>query len=159
MHLRRAGAAGNALAAGLGHAELDEEAGHVDHAGGVVHDDHAAGAHDGADLHEGVVADAEVQHLGGNAAAGGTAGLHRLEGVSAGYAAADDLDDLAQLDAHGHFDQAGVGDFAGEGEDLGAFASLRAHVGKPLAAVADDGRDVGVGFDVVDAAWACPTGR
>ena len=73
-----------------------------------------------------------------------------------GNAAADDFDDLAQLDAHGHFNQAGVGDFAGEREDLGALAALRAHVGKPLAAVADDGRDVGVGFNVVDERGLAP---
>ena len=45
IHLRRARAARNALAAGLRHAELHEEAGHIDHAGGIVHDDHAARAH------------------------------------------------------------------------------------------------------------------
>ena len=60
------------------------------------------------------------------------------------------FDDLAQLDAHRHFNQAGVGDFAGERKDLGALAALRAHVGEPLAAVAHNGRDVGVGFNVVD---------
>ena len=74
-----------------------------------------------------VVADADVEHFGGNAAAGGTAGLHRLECVAVGNAAADALDDLAELDAHGHFNQAGVGDLAGEREDLGALAALRAH--------------------------------
>ena len=45
-----------------------------------------------------------------------------------GHAAADLLDDLAQLDAHRHFNQAGVGDLAGERKDLGALAALRAHV-------------------------------
>ena len=94
VHLGRAGAAGNAFAAGLGHAELDEEAGDIDHAGGVVHDDHAAGTHHGADLDECVVADADVEQLGGQAAAGGSAGLHRFEGVAVGHAAADAFNDL-----------------------------------------------------------------
>ena len=94
VHLRCAGAAGNALAARLGHAELDEEAGHIDHAGGVVHDDHAAGAHHGSGLDQRIVADAEVEQLCGNAAAGRAAGLHRLEVVSVGNAAADVFDDL-----------------------------------------------------------------
>ncbi len=58
--------------------------------------------------------------------------MHGLEFVAVGNAAADDLDDLAELDAHGHFDQAGVGDFAGEREDLGALAALRAHAANHL---------------------------
>ena len=107
-HLGRAGAAGNALAAGLGHAELDEEAGDVDHAGRVVHDDHAARAHHGADLDQSVIADANIEQFSGKASAGGTAGLHSFEGVAVGNAAADAFDDVAQLDAHRHFDQAGV---------------------------------------------------
>ena len=70
--------------------------------------------------------------------------------MAAGHAATDDLDDLAQLDAHGHFHEAGVGDLAGESKDLGPLAALRAHVEEPLAAVAHDGRDIGVGLHVVD---------
>ena len=49
-HPLGADAAGRALAAGLVLREVEEEAGHVDHAGVLVHDDHAAGAHDGAEL-------------------------------------------------------------------------------------------------------------
>ena len=46
--LHGAGAAGDALAARLVHAELHEVPGDVHHAGRLVHDDHAAGAHDRA---------------------------------------------------------------------------------------------------------------
>ena len=155
-HLRGTGAAGNAFAAGLGHAELDEEAGDVDHAGGIVHDDHAAGAHHGADFDEGVVADADVEQFSGEATAGGAAGLHGLEGVAVGYTAANAFNDVAELDAHGDFDEAGVGDFAGEGEDLGALAAFRAHAREPRAAFADDGRDIGEGFNVVDEGGLAP---
>ena len=45
-----ADAAGGALAAGFVDAEFLVEAGDVDHAVVFVHDDHAAGAHDGAEL-------------------------------------------------------------------------------------------------------------
>ena len=38
----------------------------------------------------------------------------------------------------------------GQGEDLGAFALLGADAGEPIAAVADDRRNVGEGFDVID---------
>ena len=70
--------------------------------------------------------------------------------MSVRYAAADDFDDLAQLDSHGNLDQASVRDLAGKREDLGPFAPFRTHARKPAAAFADDRRNVGVGFDVVD---------
>ncbi|MFM1944517.1 MAG: hypothetical protein RI897_3499 [Verrucomicrobiota bacterium] len=46
VHLAGADAAGDTFAAGFFHTELHEEAGDIDHAGGVVHDDEATGAHD-----------------------------------------------------------------------------------------------------------------
>ena len=58
--------------------------------------------------------------------------LDRLESLAAGDAAADVEDDLPQGDAHGHFDQAGVVDLAGQGEDLGALALLGADAGEPV---------------------------
>ncbi len=76
--------------------------------------------------------------------------MHGFERVAIRYAAADVFDDLAQPDAHGHFHQTGVGNFAGEGEDLGTLAVLRTHAREPLAALAENGRDVGEGFHVVD---------
>ena len=44
------------------------------------------------------------------------------------------IDDLAQRDAHGHFDQAGVLDAAGEGEHLGALALLGADARRTTSA-------------------------
>ena len=73
----------------------------------------------------------QIQVLLGNAAARRAAGLHGLELLAVGNAAADIVDDFAQRDAHGHFDQAGVGDPAGQGEDLGALALFRADDGEP----------------------------
>ena len=89
VHLRRADAAGHALAARLAHAEFHEVRGHVHHAGRLVHDDHAARAHDRADLAERLVVDGHVEELRGDAAAGGAAGLHGLERSAVGDAAAD----------------------------------------------------------------------
>ena len=155
-HLRGAGAAGNAFAAGLRHAELHEEAGHIDHARGVVHDDHAAGAHHGADADQRLVADLQVEMLFGNAAARRAASLHSLEFVTVRNAAADAFDDLSQAHAHGHFDQAGVGDLAGQREDLGALAACRADCREPFAALANDGSDVGESLDIVDQRWLAP---
>ena len=73
-------------------------------------------------LRQRIVIDRHVQELLGDAAAGGSAGLHGLELFAVGDAAADVEDDLAKGDAHGDFDQAGVVDFSGQGKDLGALA-------------------------------------
>ncbi len=71
--------------------------------------------------------------FGGDAAAGRAAGLHGLEFASARARRRRCLDDdLAQRRAHRHFDQAGVGDLAGQGEDLGALALLGADAGEPF---------------------------
>ena len=67
--------AGDALAAGLVHAELQEELGDVHHTVVLVHDDQAAGAHHGANGGERVIVDGGVDELGGDTAAGGAAGL------------------------------------------------------------------------------------
>ena len=50
----------------------------------------------------------------------GPAGLHGLDPGRARGPAADVVDDLADRDAHRHFDQAGVPDLADQAEDLGA---------------------------------------
>ena len=68
-----------ALTAGFLHGEVEVELGDGDHAGGLVHDDHTAGAHHGAGSHEVVVVDRGVEELLGQAAAGRTAGLHGFE--------------------------------------------------------------------------------
>src|SRR6202044_2424210 len=100
--------------------------------------------------------DANVEQVSGNAAAGRAAGLHSLEFVAVGDATADPFDDLAQADAHRDFDQACVCNFSGEPKNLGALAAFRADTGKPLAALADDGRNVGKGFNVVDQGRLAP---
>ena len=116
-----------------------------------IHDDHAARAHDGADAGQRIVIDAAYPETARECIRPRAAGLHGLELPAVGNAAADVEDDFAQRDAHGDFDQAGVVDSAGEGEDLGAFALVRADARRyQLAAVADDGGDVGEGLNVVD---------
>ena len=92
----------------------------------------------------------------GDAASRRAAGLDRLERLPARNPAADVVDDFSQGDAHRDFDEAGVVDFADEGEDLGALAGLGPDAGIPLGAPVDDGRDVGPGLDVVDAGGLPP---
>ena len=86
-------------------------------------------------LREAFVIDRDVQMFGGDTAAARAAGLRRLVGVAVGDAAADVKDDLAQRDAHRHFDQAGRLDGPGQGKDFGPLAFFRADTGKPLGAV------------------------
>ncbi|MFM1944516.1 MAG: hypothetical protein RI897_3498 [Verrucomicrobiota bacterium] len=86
----------------------------------------------------------------GDTATGGAAGLGGFEGMVIGDTAADFEDDLAEGHTHGDFDEAGIFDFAGEGEAFGAGGFWRAEFGVPFAAFGDDGGDVGVSFDVID---------
>ena len=136
VHAARALPAGDALAAGLLGGESQEVLGHVHHAGVLVHDHQAPGAHHGPDGLEALVVDPGVQVLRRDAAAGGAAALHGFEGLAPGDAPAYLEDDLPQGRAHGHLHQAGVLHLAGQGEHLGALGGRGAHGGEgrdPLA--------------------------
>ena len=82
-------------------------------------------------------------------AAGGAANLNRLEFRAVLQAAANIEDDLPQGGAHGHLDQAGVLNGAGEGEGLAAGAAGSTDGAEPVGALQDDLGDVGVGFHIV----------
>src|SRR3974390_1309760 len=87
--LVQANPAWDALAAGLRVRELDEEPRDIHHAVVFVHDHHAAGTHDGAQLREVLVVDGRLKHLVGEAAPGGTARLDRFDLASVRSALAD----------------------------------------------------------------------
>ena len=150
QHALRADAAGEALAAALVDDEVHEVARGVDHAGVLVHDDEAAGAHDRAERLQGFVVDVGVEVLLCETAAGRAAGLYGLEALAVRDAAADLEDDVAQHRPHRHLDDAGVDDVAREGEDLGALGFFGADGGVPVRALVDDRRDARERFDVVD---------
>ena len=120
QHALAAFTAGCAFAAALRLGEGQEEAGQIHHAGVFVHHYQTAGPHHGPRRGKGVVVHRAVQKGFRQARAGGTADLHGLEFLSALDAGADVKDDLAHGSAHGHFNQTGIGDLAGQGEDLGA---------------------------------------
>ena len=90
-----------------------------------------------------------IAAFGREAAAHGAAGLDGFEAFVAFDPAADFVNDLAQGDAQGDFDQAGVLDIPSQGEGLGAFAFLGAHAGKPFRALEDDLGNIRVGLNVV----------
>ena len=150
VELHRADPARDALAARLVAAEAHEVLGDVDHARGVVHDDHAARAHDRADLGERLVIDGHVEVIRRDAPARWATGLHRLERATVDDATADVEHDLAERDAQRHLDEPGVDDPAGEGEHLGSRARRSPDARVPGTAVADDRGDVGERLDVVD---------
>ena len=155
-HALGAEAAGDALAAALVLGELQEVPGEVDHAGGVVGDDHAAGADDGAGRGQALVVDRRVEQARRHAAAGRAAELHGLELLAVLDAAADVEDDVAERGAHGHLGEAAVDDLAGEAEGLGALARVVAEGGVGGRPVGDDPGHVGPGLDVVDVGGLAP---
>ena len=156
QRLVQAHAAGNALAAGLRVGELDEVARHIHHAVVFIHHHHAAGAHDGAELRQGLVVHRGVEHLLRDAAAGGAAGLHGLDVLAVAAAFADVVDEGLERRAQRHLHQAGVVDLADQREDLGAGALGAAGLGEPGRALGHDGRDVVPGLDVVDVGGLAP---
>ena len=104
-HPLRPDAAERALPAALVLREVQEEPRDVDHAGRVVHDDHAARSHDGARLRDRLVVDGSVHELDRHAAARRAAELNGLERTSLGDAAADLVDDLADRQPHRDLDE------------------------------------------------------
>ena len=149
-------AAGHTFAARLLLRETHKVARQVHHAGVLVGDDQAAGAHDGPQAGQRLVVNRHVQMLGRDAAARRPADLRCFEGFSTGDAAADLVDQFPQADAHWHLDQAGVVDLAHHGENLGALAVLRANAGVPVGPLLDDQRHVGPTLDVVDVGRLAP---
>src|SRR5262249_28260920 len=127
-----------------------------DHAVVFVHDNHAARTHDGAQLRQAFVVDWRVEHLAGDATAGRSSGLHRLNAAAVEPASADVVNERLDGWAHPHFDHAAVVDFAHERKGLGSRALGAAGLGKPCRTLGDDGRDVVPGLDVINVAGLAP---
>ncbi len=117
----------------------------------VVHHDHAARAHDGAELASASRSPPACRGmLSGMQPPEGPPVCTALKARPSGMPPPISKMMSRRVDAHRHFDQSRQVDAAGQREDLGALAALRADAGEPLAAVANDGRDVGKRLDVVD---------
>ena len=86
--------AGNALTAGLGLGELQEELGNIDHTVGLVQDHHTAGAHHRSHGFQAFIIDRQIDMLLRDAAARGAAGLDGLEQPVALDAATDVENDV-----------------------------------------------------------------
>ena len=130
--------------------ELDEVAGDVHHAVVFIHHHHAAGAHDGADLGQGLVVHRGVEHLLRDAAARGAAGLDGLDGAAVDAAFADVVDEGLEGGAEGHLDEAGARTLPTSEKTLvPALLALPVSVNQagPLLTM---GGDVVPGLDVVD---------
>jgi len=135
QHALAAHAARDALATRLCGSKGQKELAKLDHASGLIHDDHAAGAHHGTRLLQRVEIDAQVESRCGNASPQRAAGLHGLEFSSVGDPAADIKDDLSNSNAHRHLDEPGILDLACQSENGRARAPPRSNRGKPLGAL------------------------
>src|SRR5579884_1502794 len=150
VHLVGADTARNALAARFRHTEIHEIFRDVYHARGLVHHDHAAGTHDGACLDQRLIVDGHVEKLSRDASARGSSGLHRFESLVVGNSASYFVNDFAQRYSHGNFDHSGIDDISRQCEYLCPFALLGADRGIPLPAIADNGRYVCIGLNVIN---------
>ena len=135
QHALCANPAGGAFAAGFIRSKLQEEAGNVDHAVILIHDNQAARAHHGADCRQVIVVDRNIQVLCRDAAAGRTTRLRSLKLFAVGNATADIKEDLAQRRAHGDLHKAGIRDFAAQSENFGAMRFFCSHGRKPLGPI------------------------
>ena len=127
QHPLGADAAWRALPARLILGEIQVELRDIHHAVIFIHNDHAAGAHHGANGFEAVIIDWGIQICRGNDAAGRSAGLDGFEGLVVLNAAANFIDDFSKRDAHRHFHKTDVIDFPRKSEDLGAFRFFSAN--------------------------------
>ena len=128
----------------------------IDHTGVFVADQQRAGTQRHAGLAERVKIHRGILQAGRDDRAAGTAGLGQLEGCAVLSSPGVDGDHFAQGDAHRHFDQTGDIDIAQDGVDLGAGAAGRAELAVPVRAVAQDGRHIGQGFNIVDQGGFAP---
>src|SRR5450830_1580179 len=145
-----------AFPTGLALGEVQEEAGHIHHARGLVEHHQPARAHDGARLVDGLVVDDGVLELRGDAASGGAAHLHGLELAVLLDTPTDVVDDLPDGDPNRNLHQPAPPDLAGHGEDLGSLTVGRAQAVEGLRPVENDPGHVGEGFHVVDVGGALP---
>ena len=105
QHTAGTDTAGSAFPAGFVFGEFQIELRHGGHAVLVGQHDHTAGTHHGTDLAEVGVVDGGIEVFFGDTAAGGTAGLHSFDFITAGDTAADFVDDFTEGCAHGDFNQ------------------------------------------------------
>ena len=150
QHLVRAESTWHAFAARFFLCEFNKISGDLHHACVFVHNNQAAGTHDSAGFGKLLVVDGYIQELRGNAAARRASGLHGLERLAVGNAAANSEYDITHRDSERHFHQAGAGDLAGKRECLCPAAVLCAALREALAAFPDNNRHVSQGFHVVD---------
>jgi hypothetical protein len=113
-HGQAAQLAGRALPARLDGEETRHDLPHLEHRGGVVEHPEPGGAHAGSDRLEPLVAEWDVELVGGDHRVGG-ARQHGLDRVAGPDPAADAVDDLAQGHAQLDLAHAGAEDVADHG--------------------------------------------
>src|SRR5215469_9011293 len=95
VHLISSHPTGNAFAAGFGHAKVHKVSSYVHHARALIHDDHAAGTHNGTCLRQRLILDWHIEVFIGQAPARRAAGLDGFEFPTLGNTTTDVEDHLA----------------------------------------------------------------
>jgi hypothetical protein len=147
---RRADAAGRAFGAGFDGAEFHRVACLPGQIHRVVEGDDAAVAEPGADGGEGFVVEQCVELRFRQIGAQRPADLHRAQRPARARAAAEIVEQFAQAEAEGHFDQAAVFDVAGQLEGQRAARPSAAKVAVGRRPLRQDVGHAGEGNQVVD---------
>ncbi len=106
--------------------KVEEELGHVHHAGALIHHNQSTGAHDGAGFSNRIIIYRSIGHAGRNHTSGWPPHLNCFEIQSFRGSAADIKDYFLQGYAHWHLYQPAASYLACQGKDLGALALLSA---------------------------------
>ena len=87
--------------------------------------------------------------LTGNTTTGGTANLCGLVVLVIGNTSANIINQLTQRSAYRHFNQTSVTHRASQSKDLCALALHSAEFSIPLTTIKNDGRHIGIGFNII----------
>ena len=122
----------------------------------LIEHDEAAGTEHSADLGHGVEIDGVIQMLRRQRSGRHAAGLHAAELVSVAHAAPNLIDERAHGDPHRGLDEPDVLQRSLHGHHLGAGAGRRPDLGKPVAALVDDGGNGREGLRVIEDSGTLP---
>ena len=143
-------AAGSALAAGLVGVEAQDVVERLHHVGFIVHHDDAAGTEHGVLCGEGLVVHAHVAFFGGEDLGRAPARDDGLQLVSFPDSAGVVVDQVQEVDTHGHLVGSRAFHVAADAQQLGPGTLRRSDALEPVDSPVEDVGDAGEGLDVVD---------
>src|SRR5699024_2073701 len=141
--------AGNTFSAGLPLGKAHEETGNFYHTGIFIHNNQAAGAHDGIVFLHIVKIQPYIQMFFCKTSAGRTADLDSLKVAAPFDAAADIVDDLPECSTHGNLNKAGVFNSTCNRESLGSRAAFCSDGTEPVSSFYDNTGNICKSFHVI----------